>query len=280
MNPAEWSDAREHTADEPTLQMDLDALAASIVPDPAFTAELETRLQRAHRAQFYARRPLYQRIAQWPRLSPRFAVGILLALLCSMLLGIPVLAQMGVLKYFVPYEVTRYPSPQAIMPPIPSTIAAVEPVQALDLATLEHALGFPIRAPKYLPNDCPLWRYAYISQSSAAFLSYTCVDILEQKAVADWRNNPLRQPVGPNAVQTLSIGGQPAYYIEGTWQFGATGNGTLTPPVWVPTGARRLVLERGDVVIDLAAIPESLSNGIVSGLISKAELIQIAESMK
>src|SRR5438105_3785257 len=85
--------------------------------------------------------------------------------------------------------------------------------------------------------------------------------------VSAWRNNPLRQPVGPNAVQTVSIDGQPAYYIEGTWQFGATGNGTLTPPVWVPSGARRLVLERADVVIDLAAIPESLSNGVASGLI-------------
>ena len=280
MNQVEWPDAHEHSADEAALQSDLDALAASIVPDPAFTAALETRLQRAHRAQVYTQRPLHQRIAQWPRLSPRFAVGILLALLCSLLLGIPVLAQMGVLKNFVPYEVSRYPSPQGTTPQNPSTAGAVEPVQAPDLATLEHALGFSIRAPKYLPNDCPLWRYAYISQSSAAFLSYTCVDILEQKAVADWRNNPLRQPVGPNAVQTLSIDGQPAYYIEGTWQFGATGNGTLTPPVWVPSGARRLVLERADVVIDLAAIPESLSNGIASGLISKAELIQIAESLK
>ena len=279
MNPAEGSDVEELSAGESAFRRDLDVLAASIVPNPAFTAALETRLQRAHRTQTFAQSPR-QRIAHWPRLNPRFALGILLALLCSLLLGFPVLAQIGVLKYFVPYEVTKYPSPQGATPPISSTVTAVEPVQAPDLAAVEQALGFSILAPKYLPNDCPLWRYAYLSQSSAAFLSYTCVDILEQKALADWRTNPLRQLVGPNAVQTFSIDGQPAYYIEGTWQFGAARSGTLTPPVWVPTGARRLVLERADLVIDLAAIPESLSNGIASGLISKAELIQIAESMK
>jgi len=154
-----------------------------------------------------------------------------------------------------------------------------EPITAPSLASLKKAVGFPLLVPTYVPEGCPIWRYAYV-KLSAAFLTYTCVDILEQKAVTDWRNNPLRQPVGPDAVQNMTIDGQPAYYIEGTWQFTTTRSGTPTPPVWVPSGARRLVFERGDVLVDLAAMPSSLQNGIPSGLISKEELMQIAESMR
>lgn len=237
-----------------------------ITPDPAFTAALESRLRRAHRAQLNAR-------PSWLPLRPRLAYVFTLALLLSLLIGIPVLAQMGMLKYFVPIETTQWPWPH--MTPMPFNA-----VEARDLAELEKAVGFALRMPTYLPNDCALLQYQYIARDHAAFLSYACVDILEQWPHGDWRNTPWRQPVGPHAVQTLTINGQPAYYIEGPWQFQRTRDGTRTPPVWVPSGARRLVFERGDVLIDLAAIPESISNGVVAGLISKEELIRIAESMK
>lgn len=186
---------------------------------------------------------------------------------------------MGLLRYFVPYEVTQYPTRPGGTPANSVGGVPFEPISVPDLASLEQAVGFTLAVPRYLPVGCPLWQYAY-AKPSAAFLTYTCVDILEQTAVADWRTNPLRQPVGPHAVQNVSLNGQPAYYIEGTWQFQTTRSGTATPPVWVPSGARRLVFERGDVLVDLAAMPSSMPNGVASGLISKAELIQIAESMK
>ena len=265
MDRDEWSPA------DADLQDEMNVLAASMSIDPAFATALESRLQRARQAQLDGLAG-ERRVRSWMFLRPRLALGLGLAVVLSVLIGVPVLAQIGLLKYFMPYEVSQYlPRPLGTMVPF-------EPTTVPDVARLEQAVGFALLVPSDLPNDCSLWQYAYVAQT--ALLSFTCVDIQEQKALSDWHDNPLRQPVGPNAVQTLTINGQPAYYIEGTWQFQTTRSGTPTPPVWVPSGARRLVFERGDLLIDLAAIPASMSNGMASGLISKEALIQIAESMK
>ncbi len=257
----------EHFQDESELKQQLDALAARITPDTNFTLALNHRLRQAHRAQANAR-------PSWRlNLSPRLAFAFAFALAFSLLIGIPVLAQMGLLKYFVPVETTQMPWPQGTPMPF-------EPLKARDRAELERALGFAILAPTYLPDNCSHVEYMYFTSIRTAFLSYPCVDIMEQHQPADWRNNGFRQPVGPNAVQTLRINGQPAYYIEGTWEFRTLPDDTRTTPTWVPSGARRLVLERGDRLIDLAAMPDSITNGMISGLISKEELIRIAESMQ
>src|SRR2546422_5800281 len=59
------------------------------------------------------------------------------ALLLTLLLGIPVLAQMGLLKCFVPYEVNQYPTQLALGLPF-------EPITAPSLASLKKAVGFPL----------------------------------------------------------------------------------------------------------------------------------------
>src|SRR5205814_10431227 len=98
MNPNDWPDA-EHT--DAAFSTELQSLAQSITLDPAFQAALENRLQQAHRAQAspkgtHAAFTLddvpargRRRILSWPSLSPRFALGLTLALLLTLLLGIP-----------------------------------------------------------------------------------------------------------------------------------------------------------------------------------------------
>src|SRR5436190_22813707 len=181
MNPNEWPDVELTDA---AFSTRLQSLAERITLDPAFQAALEKRLQQAHRAQVNSPKGTHaasalddapvrgRRILSWPSLSPRFALGLTLALLLTLLLGIPVLAQMGLLKYFVPYEVNQYPTQLALGLPF-------EPITAPSLASLKKAVGFPLLVPTYVPEGCPIWRYAYV-KLSAAFLTYTCVDILEQ----------------------------------------------------------------------------------------------------
>jgi len=91
------------------LSAELQSLAERITLDPAYQAALETRLQQAHRTKMDGE-ARGRTAPYWPSLRPRFALGLTLALLLTLLLGIPVLAQMGLLKYFVPYEVNQYPT--------------------------------------------------------------------------------------------------------------------------------------------------------------------------
>jgi hypothetical protein len=262
------------------LMADLAKLAAGMTLEPRYAAALESRVQQAHRASIGAPTASYGRWGLPFRLTLRPAYGLALALLCSLVVAIPVLAQMGVLRYFVPYEVAQFPQAQLTPGPNPLASGTIQPRPARDPAELSRTVGFAVLVPAYLPDACPLLQYASVPEAGAAYLSYSCVDILEQRPLADWRNNPLRQPVGPNAVQALSFDGRPAYYIEGAWQFAPPQQGTTVPPVWSPTGARRLVLERGSLLLDIAAIPESITNGVPVGLISREELIAIAQSLK
>jgi len=136
MNPDEGLEMNQYDIDEAAFKGQLDALAASVILDPSVAEEMEYQLRRTHHAQLQAQMPDFRRWLSGLLLRRRFAVGLVLALLLSFLVGIPVLAQMGLLKYFVPYEVGQYPSRPV------GTAMPFEPVTAPDLASLERAVGW------------------------------------------------------------------------------------------------------------------------------------------
>ncbi len=249
------------------LMTELTELAERFSVDPSFAAALERRLRQRHPASVTPPAPtLWQRLTRSLSMSrpaillrPRLGYLVALALLLSLLVSIPVLAHMGGLKYFVPDEVTTYPTPRG------NSSAAFVPLRPSQLTELEKAVGFSILWPSYLPSACQLLQSSQVGNYRVVWLSYSCFDLYEAKQQSDWE--PIKEPVPRHSIQELTINGQPALYMEDTASS-------------TSSNFRRLIFERGDILIQLFATPGSPQNGMRAGLLSKEELITIAESMR
>lgn len=168
----------------------------------------------------------------------------------------------GSLQFFRPREVQQIPAAMQQPPPPaqPSAAQIAEAFRSEDFADIEKAAGFTLLFPKDLPAGCKLRSHSFDTLTHAANLKYTCVTISEK------RGQRLEQPyAGPNSVQSITVQGQPAILVDGSW---VTMPGDKEPK-WRQGFVPTLVFERDGIVVRLVMLGDD-----------KEGLIKIAESMQ
>lgn len=181
-----------------------------------------------------------------------------LALLLVIVVTIPVWGQ-SILNYIVPREVEKLPSREVTFEPTPAAPRLMEQDQ------VEKMAGFSLLVPAYLPSGCSLQERFYVSQAKAVYLTYSCggfgLSIVQQKA------ETIQRPyIGKDSTQELTIGGQPAIYIDGIWNKFPEEE----EPVWLEGISHQLFFEQDSHLIRLSAAFQ----------LTKDELIKVAESLE
>lgn len=253
--------------EDANLAANLAFLAETIRLNPAFVAELESRLLYA----IQASQPPVDR-SFWPsivesmaekkqavlkRTKLSYVAGFVVLL--SVLVTLPALAQMA-LEHFAPREVATLPVPGPVAhEPSPA------PPRFMDLEQLENLAGFSLLVPEYLPPSCRLMERFYASVPREVILHYSCALLIAEK-----RGNSIDRPfVGEGSTHEVTVGGNPAIYIDGVWT--SFSDSDQEEPIWIQGTFHQLVFERNGLVIRMDA---------PSSRLTKEELIRIAESLE
>ena len=229
-------------------------------PRPTFAASLYERLQQqeAEALPWWGAWHWYlpRGFASHPRVA---AVAVTLFLTLCTAPAWPALAQ-PVLEHFAPRQVTALPRAKVRYesPPAGLRMMAQEEV--------EQRVGFRLLVPAYLPNGCQEIEERFVQSvpnRQAVVLNYPCVSISEMNRLASGLDRPY---IGEGSSEEVTVGGEPALYIDGSWV--ATEG---QEPVWTRGLNQQLIFERNGLLI-------VVTNRVNRA--SKADLVRVAESLR
>ena len=144
----------------------------------------------------------------------------------------------------------------------------LEPDPARDIRTLDQVkhLRGTVYVPSYLPAGFGS-REVQLAGSQAVALAYRKGDhgqlIILQDSV------PAEPEVGAGHTRIVSVNGQPAHLVDGTWVTYVR-DGVASTEEWEPGEARSLYFQQGDIWVLLVVSPAQLD---------EAELVKVAESL-
>lgn len=162
----------------------------------------------------------------------------------------------------------QQPTPSADPLPLlgatPAALPVPTPRSGLDRAELQRQAGFPVVEPTWLPPGCqPVEASVDAAGQIFVNLTYSCLHVVEHVV-----HSVQRPYVGAGSTQEVTVSGQPAVYVDGSW---TQVLGKNAAPQW-RSGLSQLLFVRDNVLFIL--------DGPRGQQLSKDDLIHTAESLR
>lgn len=222
-------------------------------------------------------RPLHRSLGPWTstRSLAILAVGLIAAIIASLLaFGGRALAQ-EIEEFFqrAAAQVIRFR---------PDDSKSRTPIAGLTVEEAEGLTGFDLLLPAEVPHPFALTDISYDPSSQSVMLSFSrngrILWIVQQQSPFTHNGHPT-DLIGPDAeVETVSIAGQPAEMVSGSWRIQNGAYSSEVEAEWMSDVPAKLLRWRiNDLYVEVFAAGGSPGH---PGYMNSADLIKLAESLR